>query len=137
MSINRTVISANLTRAPELTVLPNGTAVCSLRVGCNTRRKNANTGEWEQKPNFFDVTVWGARGENCSRFLRKGSFVMIDGRLEWEEWEGKDGGKRERVGIIADSVDFGPRANGGGETYEPAEQKPYEPATTDEQDIPF
>ena len=62
-------------------------SVCSLRVACNTRRKDQSTGEWEDKPNFFDVTVWGAQGENCARFLAKGRPVAIDGRLEWREWD--------------------------------------------------
>ena len=61
-------------------------AVCSLRVACNTRRKGAS-GDWEDKPNYFDVTVWGAQGENCARFLAKGRPVAIDGRLEWREWD--------------------------------------------------
>ena len=71
-NINRVVMTGNLTRDPELRSLPSGMSVCSLRVACNTRRKNNSTGEWEDKPNYFDVTVWGAQGENCARFLAKG-----------------------------------------------------------------
>jgi len=104
-NINRVILTANLTRDPELRSLPSGTAVCSLRVACNTRRKGAS-GEWEDKPNYFDVTVWGAQGENCSRYLSKGRPVAIDGRLEWREWETQDGQKRQAVEIVADSVQF-------------------------------
>ena len=86
-NINRVVLTGNLTRDPELRSLPSGMSVCSLRVACNTRRKNAATGDWVDKPNYFDVTVWGAQGENCARFLDKGRPVAIDGRLEWREWE--------------------------------------------------
>jgi single-strand DNA-binding protein len=105
-NINRVVLTGNLTRDPELRSTGSGTAVCSLRVACNTRRRNAATGDWEDKPNFFDVTVWGAQGENCSRFLSKGRPVAIDGRLEWREWEDQNGNKRQNVEIIAESVQF-------------------------------
>ena len=80
--------------------------MCSLRVACNTRRKNGSTGEWEDKPNYFNITVWGAQGENAARYLVKGRPVAIDGRLEWREWEAQDGSKRQAVDIIADSVQF-------------------------------
>ena len=93
-------------------------SVCSLRIASNTRRKNQATGEWEDKPNFFDVTVWGAQGENCARFLSKGRPVALDGRLEWREWETPEGQKRQAVEIIADSVQFlgGPQEGGGAQT---------------------
>jgi single-strand DNA-binding protein len=104
-NINRVVMTGNLTRDPELRSLPSGMSVCSLRIACNTRRKGAS-GEWEDKPNYFDVTVWGAQGENCARYLAKGRPVAIDGRLEWREWESENGQKRQAVDIIADSVQF-------------------------------
>ena len=72
-NINRVVLTGNLTADPELRSLPSGTSVCSLRVACNTRRKNGGTGEWEDKPNYFNVTVWGAQGENAARYLSKGT----------------------------------------------------------------
>ena len=105
-NINRVVLTGNLTRDPELRSLASGNSVCSLRIACNTRRRNNATGEWEDKPNYFDVTVWGAQGENCARFLAKGRPVCIDGRLEWREWQGQDGAKRESVEIVADAVQF-------------------------------
>lgn len=103
-NINRVIITGNLTRDPELRALPSGMAVCELGVAVNGRRKNAN-GDWEEKPNFFDVTVFGAQGENCSRYLSKGRPVAIDGRLDWQQWE-QEGQKRQKVKIIADSVQF-------------------------------
>jgi single-strand DNA-binding protein len=115
-NINRVVLTGNLTRDPELRSTQNGTPVCSLRVACNTRRKGPS-GDWEDKPNYFDVTVWGAQGENCARFLSKGRPVAIDGRLEWREWQDKDTGKnRSSVDIIAETVQFlgGRDDNAGG-----------------------
>ena len=114
-NINRVIITGNLTSDPELRSLPSGTSVCKLRVACNTRRKDNSTGEWVDKPNYFDVTVWGAQGENCARYLSKGRPVAIDGRLEWREWQGKDGKKRQAIDIIADAVQFlsSPRDDGG------------------------
>jgi single-strand DNA-binding protein len=136
-NINRVVLTGNLTRDPELRSTQGGTAVCSLRVACNTRRRGPS-GDWEDKPNYFDVTVWGAQGENCSRFLSKGRPVAIDGRLEWREWEDREGNKRQSVEIVADSVQFlGGRddAMGGGNGFTPrsdvpADTRDFEPAGT-------
>ena len=104
-NINRVIITGNLTADPELRSLPSGTSVCKLRVACNGRRKNNSSGQWEDDPNFFNVTVWGAQGENCAKYLSKGRPVAIDGRLDWHEWE-TDGQKRSAVDIIAETVQF-------------------------------
>src|SRR6476469_159605 len=115
-NLNVVVITGNLTRDPELRSLPSGTSVCDMRIAVNTRRKNGATGEWEDKPNYFDVKVWGAQGENCANYLSKGRPVAVEGRLDWREWEAKDGsGKRQAVSIIANSVQFlGSRDGSGG-----------------------
>lgn len=105
MNINRVVLTGNLTRDPEVRSTPNGLTICKLGIACNTRKKNSSTGTWEEKPNFFRVTVFGAQAENCGQYLRKGRPVAIDGRLEWSSWE-SDGQKRESIDIIADSVQF-------------------------------
>lgn len=105
-NINRVVLTGNLTKDPELRSTKGGTAVCSLRIASNTRRKDQATGEWTDKPNYFDVTIWGAQGENTARFMSKGRGVAIDGRLEWREWQAQDGSKRQSVEIVADSVQF-------------------------------
>ncbi len=123
-NINRVTITGNLTRDPELRSLPSGTSVCKLRVAVNSRRKDGASGEWVDKPNYFDVTVWGAQGENCANYLSKGRPVAVDGRLDWREWESQEGQKRQAVEIIADTVQFlGSRdgASGGGGNGAPAD----------------
>jgi single-strand DNA-binding protein len=130
-NINRVVLTGNLTRDPELRNTPSGTPVCGLRVACNTRRKDAS-GQWVDKPNYFDVTVWGAQGENCAQYLQKGRPVAVDGRLEWREWDDKEGNKRQSVDIIADSVQFlGSRdgdGNGNGGRFTPQSDVPADTA---------
>ncbi len=105
MSINRVVLIGNLTRDPEVRVMPSGKTVCHLRVACNRVRRDEDGG-WEERPNFFDVSVFGAQGDNVVRFLRRGRPVGIDGRLEWREWETPDQQKRQAVNIVADSIQF-------------------------------
>jgi single-strand DNA-binding protein len=125
-NINRVVLVGNLTRDPELRHTPSGMAVCSLRIAVNTRRKDSATGQWTEKPNYFDITVWGNQGESCAQYLSKGRPVAVDGRLEWREWDAQDGTKRQAVEIIADSVQFlgsrgeGDLGGGGGNQFVPA-----------------
>src|SRR5438093_13546462 len=146
-SIHRVVLVGNLTRDPELRHTPSGMAVCSLRLAVNTRRKDSATGEWTEKPNYFDIKVWGAQGENCAQYLSKGRPVAVDGRLEWSEWESQDGGKRSKVEVVADTVQFlGSRGDsgegGGGGFRQTAEIKPepveaFTGAAASDDDIPF
>ena len=151
-NINVVVITGNLTHDPELRSLPSGNSVCKLRIANNTRRKDNSSGEWVDKPNYFDVTVWGAQGENCARFLAKGRPVAIDGRLEWREWTDKEGNNRQSIDIIADAVQFlGGRddamSSGGGFTPRsdvPVDERDFQPAGTPngrsapaDDDIPF
>ncbi len=115
-NVNVVVITGNLTRDPELRHTGGGTAICELRVAVNSRRKDGQSGEWVDKPNYFDVVVWGAQGENCANYLAKGRPVAVEGRLDWREWEAKDGsGKRQAVQIVANTVQFlGSRDGSGG-----------------------
>ncbi|HET8566354.1 MAG TPA: single-stranded DNA-binding protein [Solirubrobacterales bacterium] len=153
-NVNVVVITGNLTRDPELRHTGGGTAVCDLRVAVNSRRKD-QSGNWVDKPNYFDVTVWGAQGENCANYLSKGRPVAIEGRLDWREWEAKDGGKRQAVQIIANTVQFlgsrdgsgGGNGNGGGfsppHSDVPADESDFASApaagsgAAQEDDIPF
>jgi single-strand DNA-binding protein len=104
-NINRVVLVARLTRDPELRALPSGTSVCGLRVACNSSHRDAG-GELIERPNYFDVSIYGAPGESVSRYMRKGSRVAIDGRLEWREWETAEQERRQAVSIVADTVQF-------------------------------
>jgi single-strand DNA-binding protein len=150
-NINVVVITGNLTQDPELRSTGGGTSVCEMRVAVNSRRKDGQTGEWVDKPNYFNVVVFGAQGENCAQYLSKGRPVAIEGRLDWREWEAKDGsGKRQAVQIVANSVQFlgsrdgggGNYANGGGQPQQqqqqpqqpqpqPQPQQPYSPPQSD------
>ena len=105
MSINRVNITGNLTRDPELRATASGTPVLSLGVAVNDRRRNQQTGEWEDYPNFIDCTMFGARAESVSRFLSKGSKVAIEGKLRWSQWE-RDGQKRSKIDVIVDEIEF-------------------------------
>ena len=152
-NINRVILTGNLTADPELSTLPSGTTVCRLRLAVNRRYKDQSSGEWTEKPNYFDIKVWGAQGENCQRFLSKGRPVAVQGRLEWREWETQDGQKRQAVDIIADSVQFlGGReeASGGGFTASvgsgsrsdvPVDERDFQTAASGvgigDDDIPF
>lgn len=105
MSINRVVVSGNLTRDPELRVTPGGTQVLGFGVAVNDRRRNQQTGEWEDYPNFIDCTMFGNRAEALSRILHKGMKVAIEGKLRYSSWEDKNGGgRRSKVEIIPDEV---------------------------------
>jgi len=104
-TINRVVLVGRLTRDPELRALPSGTSVCGLRIACNSSHKDAD-GELVERPNFFDVSIYGGPGESVSRYMHRGSRVAIDGRLEWREWETAEQERRQAVSIVADTVQF-------------------------------
>jgi single-strand DNA-binding protein len=142
-NINRVVLVGNLTKDPELRHTPGGTPVCSLRIAVNSRRRD-ESGNWVDKPNYFDVSVFGNQAESSAQYLSKGRPVGIDGRLDWREWEAQDGSKRQAVQVIAESVQFlGGRDSGefgGGNQFVPAgagsESGADFPSATDD-DIPF
>lgn len=143
MSINRVCISGNLTRDPELRSTGSGMAILQLRMAVNDRRKNSQSGEWEDAPNYVDVVVFGQRAESLSRFLSKGSKIIVDGKLRWSEWDDKDSGKkRSKIEVVADDIDFassrGEGGGGGGGYSAPSSggSAPAEPPVF-EDDIPF
>ncbi len=127
MSINSVSISGNLTRDPELRAAGQ-TPVLELGVAVSERRKNQQTGEWEDRPNFVDCTVFGTRAESLSRYLHKGDKVSVHGRLRYSAWE-KDGQKRSKLSVVVDELDFMSRQQGQ-QAYQPqqAYQQPQQPA---------
>lgn len=113
MSINRVNISGNLTRDGELRQTQSGTAVLSLGVAVNDRRKNPQTGEWEDVPNFVDCIVFGQRAQGIAQYMTKGAKVAVEGKLRWSQWE-RDGQKRSKLEVIVDELEFMSSRNGGG-----------------------
>lgn len=126
MSINRVNISGNLTRDPELRATTGGTQVLSFGMAVNDRRKNQQTGEWEDYPNFVDCTMFGSRAEKISRYLTRGCKVAVEGKLRYSQWE-RDGQKRSKLEVIVEEIEFMSR------------QQAAEPAPSDayDEDIPF
>lgn len=117
MSINRVIISGNLTRDPELRRTQTGMAIMSLGVAVNDRRRNNQTGEWEDYANYIDCTMFGARAESLSNILTKGTKVAIEGKLRWSQWE-RDGQKRNKIEVIIDEVEIMSSRNGGQGGYQ-------------------
>ncbi len=116
MSINRVIISGNLTRDPEVRRTQSGMAIMSFGVAVNDRRRNQQTGEWEDYPNFVDCTMFGNRAESLSNYLTKGLKVAIEGKLRYSTWE-RDGQKRSKLEVVVDELEFmssRDRQQGGG-----------------------
>ena len=125
MSINKVVISGNLTRDPELRQTAGGMSILAFGVAVNDRRRNQQ-GEWTDYANFIDCTVFGARAESLSRYLTKGTKVVIEGKLRWSQWE-RDGQKRSKIEVIVDDLDFMSSRNGGSQGgYDGYQQSPQQ-----------
>jgi single-strand DNA-binding protein len=104
MSINKVVVSGNLTKDAEVRTTQSGIAIASVSIAVNDRIKDAQ-GNWTDKPNYFDAKMFGARAEKISPYLTKGTKVAIEGKLQWSSWE-KDGQRRSKVEILIDNVEF-------------------------------
>lgn len=105
MSINKVIITGNLTRDASLNALPSGTPVCEFGVAVNERRKNRQTDEWEDVPVFVDCNMFGTRAEKIAQYLVKGLKVTVEGKLRYSSWE-KDGQKRSKLDVVADDIEF-------------------------------
>ena len=139
MSINRVNISGNLTRDPELRQTASGSAILNVGVAVNDRRKNQQTGEWEDVPNFVDCVMFGTRAEGIARYLAKGTKVAIEGKLRYSTWQAQDGSKRSKLEVIVDEIEFMSRANGQQQagTRKPAAAPAQPAADVYDEDIPF
>ena len=106
MSINKVMATGNLTRDPELRATPAGTQVLHFGVAVNGRAKNQQTGEWEDRPNFVDCVIFGARAEAMARILAKGMKVAVEGRLRYLAWQDKEGNRRSKLEVVVDEIDL-------------------------------
>ena len=139
MSINKTIISGNLTRGAEERRTQSGMVIVTFAVAVNERRKNTQTGEWDNYPNYFDVTWFGTRAEKCVGYLTKGAKVTVEGHLRQERWE-KDGSKRSKISVILDEIELPPMQERPATQQRPAQVPQFEevPQTSVyDADIPF
>ncbi len=104
-SYNRVVLMGNLTRDPELRYTPSDKAVVDLGLAVGEKFKN-KAGETVDKPCFVDVVVWGRQAETANEYLRKGSTVLVEGRLQFDQWESQKGEKRSKLRVRADRMQF-------------------------------
>lgn len=124
MSINRYIATGNLTREPELRRTANGMAVMNIGIAVNDRRKNPQSGEWEDYPNFLTCVMFGTRAESVSGYLHKGNKVAIDGKLRFSQWE-KDGQKRSKIEVMIDDLELLTPRNQAPATQAPIEATAY------------
>ena len=136
MSINRVAISGNLTRDPELRSTASGTQILSFGMAVNDRHKNQQTSEWEDYPNFIDVTMFGTRAEKLAQYLHKGAKVAIEGKLRYSQWE-KDGQRRSKLEVIAEELEFMSRQDGGQQQPQQQPRQVVQMPAVYEADIPF
>lgn len=131
MSINKVLITGNLTRDPEVRTTASGSAILSFSVAVNDRRRDPNTGEWSDYANYIDCTMFGARVDFFSRNLAKGSKVAIEGRLRWSQWESRDGsGKRSKIEVVVDDMELMSRSDANAGSYRQAAPAAYAPVPT-------
>ena len=121
MSINKVILTGNLTRDPELRDNGKGFYVLSFGVAVNDRRKNNATGQYEDVANFVDCAMFGNRAASVSRFLSKGTKVAIEGKLRWSQWEAADGSKRSKLEVVVDEIEFMTPKEGGGQAQPDAQ----------------
>jgi len=153
MYLNKAMVIGNLTRDPEIKALPSGAKVCSFSVATNRVWKD-KSGARQEAADYHNIVVFGRQAETAGQYLKKGSSVLVEGRMQTRSWDGADGQKKYRTEVVADRVQFGPRSSGttGGGTTAPkdapaddAQAKDVAPADTidypeeeiNPDDIPF
>lgn len=138
MSINHVAVVGNLTRDAELRSTAGGSCVMRFGVAVNDRSKNQQTGQWEDRPNFIDCTMFGNRAESVSRFLSKGTKVCIEGKLRWSQWDDrKTGEKRSKVEVIVDEIEFMSSRGEGAKVADGHACEPVRDVSIYDEDIPF
>ena len=129
MSVNKYFCTGNITREPELRRTQSGMAILGFGVAVNDRRKNSQTGEWEDYANFLDCSMFGKRAESLSNILTKGMKVAIEGKLRWSQWE-RDGQKRSKIEVIVDELEFMSRNDGNGGHKQGSREASYQASTS-------
>ncbi len=152
-SFNRVILAGNLTRDPQLSHTSSSTAVCKFGVATNRKWRDRNSGENREEVCYIDCTAFARSGEVINQYMKKGSSILIEGRLQYSQWEAQDGGKRSKLDVVVENFQFlgggggggGQRTGGGGYQSQPAQPaaQPYgSPAPTNEpppmdDDVPF
>ena len=134
-SYNKVLLMGNLTRDPELRFTAGGSAVANFGIAVNRKYKQGE--EWKEDVCFVDITVWGKLAENCTEYLSKGRSVFVDGRLNFSSWEAKDGQKRNKLDVVANSVDFLSKPSGGGDSSGFSSGSSGDSQMSEKDDIPF
>ena len=133
MAINKATITGNITRDPELRQTQGGTSVLTIGVAVNDRRKNQQTGEWEDYPNFVDCTIFGNRATGVAPHLEKGMKVAIEGKLNQSRWQAEDGTNRSKIEIIVDEIEFMAKRDGSQQPMQPMQQPMQQQAAQPQQ----
>ena len=134
MNVNKAIILGNVTRDPEVKNIPSGQTVASFGVATNRFWTDKESGEKKQQVEFHNVVAWGRLAEIVQQFLKKGSLVYIEGRLQTRNWEDQQGDKKYRTEIIAERMQLGPQA-GGNKTSQTNKQTKKEPEITESEEI--
>jgi single-strand DNA-binding protein len=142
MDLNKVMIIGRLTRDPELRTLPTGSSVCKMGVATGYVYTNQQTGQKVEQTEFHNVTMWSKLGEIAGQYLKKGSRVYIEGRLQTQQWDGQDGTKKSRTEIIADNMIMLDSKGASGGTSAPQSPAPSsfatkKPTSRDEQVVDF
>lgn len=131
ISINKVILVGNVTKDPELKSTPSGTKVCSFSIATNRTFKDAD-GSKKEEAEFHNIVLFGKQAENTAQYMKKGSQIMIEGRIRTRSWDKEDGTKAYRTEIVGDVVQFGSKPQGDATPKANGSQEPV-----DEEDIPF
>ncbi|HXY62684.1 MAG TPA: single-stranded DNA-binding protein [Nitrospirota bacterium] len=134
-SFNKVILLGNLTRDPEVRYTPNGIAVASFAIAVNRKYKQGD--ETKEEVSYIDIVVFGKQAESCGQYINKGDSVLIDGRLQQRRWETEEGQKRNKLEVVAQSVNFMPKRSSSGKGGGESQAEPAPEAPVDEGDIPF
>ena len=121
MYLNKALVIGNLTRDPEIKALPSGIKVCTFSVATNRVWKDKN-GAKQESADYHNVVVFGRQAETAGQYLRKGSSVLVEGRMQTRSWDAQDGTKKYRTEIVADRVQFGNRPGAGAPSGAPVKE---------------